>query len=155
MPEDIFRGFDFKLLDSPEFKEDSVREELLVPLLGHLGYSASGEHRIIRSKSLIHPYVYIGTKKHPVHIIPDYLLQFNGQNFWVLDAKAPSENINTGENVEQAFSYAIHKDVRVKLYALCNGKRFVLFHVSKWPPIFEGELAEISQWLPIIEMHLG
>jgi len=34
--------------------------------------------------------------------------------------KAPSENIFTGKNVEQAYSYAMHRDIRVPLYGLCN-----------------------------------
>ncbi|MFZ4402110.1 MAG: hypothetical protein ACOYO1_18920 [Bacteroidales bacterium] len=35
----ILEGFDFKLLDNPEFKEDSVREEIIVPIIRGLGYS--------------------------------------------------------------------------------------------------------------------
>src|SRR5438093_3750123 len=54
----LFETFDFKLLDDPEFGEDSVREELVVPLLAALGYSASPPYRIIRSKKLEHPFVY-------------------------------------------------------------------------------------------------
>jgi hypothetical protein len=34
--------FDFALLDSPDFKEDAVREEIIHPLLNALGYAASG-----------------------------------------------------------------------------------------------------------------
>lgn len=52
--------FDFKLLDDPQFKEDSVREEILFPIIKALGYSASGKNRIIRSKNLLHPFVAIG-----------------------------------------------------------------------------------------------
>ena len=155
MTKELYEDFDFHLLNSREFKEDSVREELISPLLNHLGYSASGENKIVRSKNLIHPYVYIGTKKHNVSIIPDYLLKFNNDNFWVLDAKAPWEQIDSGKNVEQAFSYAIHKDIRVKYYALCNGKKFILYHVSKWPPVFEGKLENISNWISTLEKYVG
>ena len=69
----LFRDFDFKLLDSLDFKEDSVREELITPLLHALGYQAHGEFQIIRSKSLLHPFVMIGSKNHKVNIVPDYL----------------------------------------------------------------------------------
>ena len=99
--------------------------------------------------------MYIGSRKAEVHIVPDYLLQFAGQNFWVLEAKAPTENVEKGKNVEQAFSYAIHKDIRVKLYALCNGRKFVLFHVSKWPPVFQCEIEQLHDWLPVLEEHVG
>lgn len=59
-----FPDFDFSLLDSPDFKEDAVREELIKPLLDALGYSASNKKsRIIRSKTLKHPFVKIGSKR--------------------------------------------------------------------------------------------
>src|SRR5207248_10165866 len=96
---DLFRQFDFRLLDDPEFREDSVREALIVPLLSALGYTQSAPYRIIRSRRLEHPYVYIGTVKRPVSIVPDYLLEQDGQNAWILDAKAPGENIDSGKNV--------------------------------------------------------
>jgi hypothetical protein len=89
----LFADFDFGLLDEPDFKEDSVREELIVPLLAALGFSASPPFRIIRSRPLEHPYVYIGTVRKGVSIIPDYLLERDGTYAWILDAKAPNENI--------------------------------------------------------------
>lgn len=155
MNKEIFNGFDFSLLDSSDFKEDAVREEIIVPILNLLGYSASGINKIIRSKNLEHPFVYIGTRKQNITIIPDYLIQFNNKNFFILDAKSPKEDIEKGKNVEQAFSYAIHRDVRVKYYALCNGKYFILFHVSKLEPIFLGKIVEINIWWPILEKLIG
>jgi hypothetical protein len=38
----LFEKFDFTILDDANFKEDSVREEIIVPILTKLGYSASG-----------------------------------------------------------------------------------------------------------------
>lgn len=142
----LFKGFDFSILDSPDFKEDSVREELIQPMLKNLGYSASGDFRIIRSKALIHPFVMIGSKSHAIKIIPDYLLEVKGEPAWVLDAKAPSEEIRNGKNVEQAYSYAIHPHVRVKFYALCNGKEFTLFHIESGKPLLKFSLAEIDKF---------
>ena len=55
----------------------------------------------------------------------------------MLDAKAPNENIDTGKNVEQAYSYAMHRDVRVQFYGLCNGRKFVVYDVTKGPPILD------------------
>lgn len=131
--------FDRKLniaqIKDSSFKEDSVREEIIAPILKCLGYSAFTENRIIRSQSLTHPYVQFGTRREHVSIIPDYLLQVDGQNAFVLDAKAPSENIATGRNPEQAFSYAIHREVRAEKYALCNGLEFVVFDTKTIKPI--------------------
>jgi hypothetical protein len=150
-----FSRFDFSLLDDPRFREDSVREELVVPLLAALGYSASPPHRIIRSLRLQHPYVYIGTVRKPISIIPDYVLQRDEVNAWILDAKSPSENIDTGKNVEQAYSYAIHRDIRVPVYALCNGRKLTVFHVSQYSPIADVELREIHRVWPFILDFLG
>lgn len=151
----LFQNFNFALLDDPAFLEDSVREELVVPLLAALGYSASLPHRIIRSLHLQHPYVYIGTVKKPVTIVPDYVLQRDGKNAWILDAKAPSEVIDSGKHVEQAYSYAIHKEVRVPIYALCNGSRLTVFHVSEWPAILDLPLQDIDAVWPMVLDLLG
>lgn len=142
----MFDKFDFAILDDPEFKEDAVREELIVPLLNRLGYTATGEHKITRSKALEHPFVAIGSKAHKVNIFPDYLLKPAGKAGWILDAKAPDEDIVKGQNVEQAYSYAIHPDVRVPIYALCNGRHLTVFHISKLAP-------ELVVSLPDIEAH--
>ncbi|MFN0201792.1 MAG: hypothetical protein ACKVTZ_09740 [Bacteroidia bacterium] len=39
MPTPFFQDFDFAELDSPDFKEDSVREVLILPMLSALGYT--------------------------------------------------------------------------------------------------------------------
>jgi predicted type IV restriction endonuclease len=98
-----FGDIDFSLLDNPEFGEDAVREELIAPLLRALGYLASPPYQIIRSRKLEHPFVYFGTVKKDITIIPDYVLERDGRPAWILDAKSPREAIDTGKNVEQAF----------------------------------------------------
>jgi Type I restriction enzyme R protein N terminus (HSDR_N) len=108
-----------------------------------LGYTASGPNRIIRSRPLEHPFVRIGTRKHTIRIIPDYLLQQDGENAWILDAKAPGQTITVGDNVEQAYSYAIHKSIRVPLYALCNGRELIIFHISEEEPLFHEPLSSL------------
>ena len=104
---------------------------------------------------LQHPYVYIGSVKKPITIIPDYVLQRDGQNAWILDAKSPNEVIDSGKNVEQAYSYAIHRDVCVPFYVLCNGRRLTIFHVSQWPAIFNEELHSIEHYWPFLLDLLG
>lgn len=131
----MFENFDLNLFDDPEFKEDSVREEIISPMLKKLGYNASGNNKIVRSKSIVHPYVYIGSQKRKINIIPDYLLEVDGKPVFILDAKSPNENILQGKNPEQAFSYAIHPEIRVKYYGLCNGRELTVFDVSKIEPL--------------------
>src|SRR5713101_7636439 len=70
----MFTDFDFSVLDTPDFKEDAVREEIIAPIIRRLGYRPGGPMQVLRSKSLIHPFVMIGSKRHAVNIIPDYTL---------------------------------------------------------------------------------
>lgn len=149
------RDFDFSLLDSPEFKEDSVREEIVNPLLKALGYAASGPNRIIRSKGLEHPFLTVGSKSRPITLIPDYLLTVDGNFTFVLDAKAPNEEIRNGENVEQVYSYAIHPEIRVELFALCNGREFILFSIQQKEPILYLHLSEVTHYWDELVKYLA
>lgn len=130
----MLNHFDFSVLSNNEFKEDAVREEIIYPILHTLGYSVSGKQKIVRSKALIHPFVYIGSQPRKINIIPDYILYYDSKPILVIDAKSPKEKIINSYSVEQVFSYAIHPDIRCDNYALCNGKEFVFFHVSEISP---------------------
>lgn len=129
------KGFNYKHLDDPGFKEDSVREEIITPILKAMGYSLDKPNRIIRSKALLHPFVSIGSQSKKINIIPDYLLEVNDRPGWILDAKSPSEDIKKSKHVEQAYSYAIHPEVRCDFYGLCNGKEFSLYSIFKTEPL--------------------
>jgi hypothetical protein len=73
----IFSNIDFSSLkNNIDFKEDSVREVIILPLLKTL-----------------------------------YLLKIENNYAWVLDAKAPNENIKDGEHIEQVYNYASHPEV--------------------------------------------
>lgn len=146
----MFSNFDFSILDDRDFKEDSVREELVLPIIKELGYSAHGDDKIVRSKSLIHPYVAIGSKQRKISIIPDYLFLSNGSPYWVLDAKSPTENIIKSKHVEQAYSYAIHPEIRAKYYALCNGREFSLYSINKFEPILHFQLTDINKYWDVL-----
>ncbi|MBB1125801.1 type I restriction enzyme HsdR N-terminal domain-containing protein [Thiospirillum jenense] len=148
----LFEYFDFSQLESPDFKEDSVREVLILPLLTQLGYE---QPHIVRSKSLIHPFLKIGSQKRPIKLIPDYLLKVGNNYAWVLDAKAPNENIQSGDNVEQVFSYSIHPEVRSTFFALCNGWAFALFRQDMTKPILYFQLKDIAQYWDQLYAHLA
>jgi len=151
--EELFSAFDFSILDSPEFKEDSVREELIQPILKTLGYTAHGKNRIIRSKTLTHPFVMVGSKKRAITNFPDYLFQVDGKYSWVLDAKSPDEEIKTGENVEQTYFYAIHPDIRAKMFALCNGREFIVFEIDRAEPVLYFHMSEIERhWEALVNL---
>jgi DNA modification methylase len=139
----LFSNFDFTQLDSPDFKEDSVREVLILPLLQALGYEQA---QIVRSKVLKHPFLKVGSKKQPITLVPDYLLKVEESYAWVLDAKAPNEEIKTGDNVGQVFSYSMHPEIRSKFFALCNGRAFALFRQDVQEPILYFELKDIGDY---------
>ncbi len=142
----MFENFDFRVLDDPEFKEDSVREELVLPIVKALGYQVVGDSRVVRSRSLIHPYVALGSQQRKVSIVPDYLFLSEGRPYWVLDAKSPVEEITKSTHVEQAYSYAIHPEVRAELFALCNGREFSLYGINQFQPILHFKLQEIAEY---------
>lgn len=77
----VLDGFDFSLLDNPEFKEESVREEIILPIIKGLGYSANKPYQIIRSRRLLHPFVSIGSKRKEIFIIPDYLFEVDKNRY--------------------------------------------------------------------------
>lgn len=151
----VLEGFNFSLLDNPEFKEDAVREEIVVPIIKGLGYSSNKPNQIIRSRKLLHPFVSIGSKRKDVYIIPDYLLEVDGKPAWVLDAKSPTEAITKSQNVEQAYSYAIHSEVRVNFFALCNGREFVLYNIQKIEPVLQFPLNAIPLYWDFLKELLS
>ena len=151
----LFGDIDFlKLAEDKDFKEDSVREVIILPILKHLGYK---EENIIRSKTLIHPFLKIGSnKKREIKLIPDYLLKVDEIYAWVLDAKSPSKKIVHNENVGQVYSYAMHPEIRSKYFALCNGIEFSLF-LTENPnePILLFSLGDIENHWDKLSMYLS
>ena len=148
----MFEDFDFDVLDDPNYKEDAVREDLVAPLLRALGYQPTGQQRMQRSQSLVHPFVMIGSQKRTIHIVPDYTLWYNDEAVLVLDAKKPSESLIKSTHVEQAFSYAIHPEVRTKSYALCNGRELVLYDIDRHEPVFRVQLNQLrDRWIEVLK----
>ncbi|HMI79693.1 MAG TPA: DNA methyltransferase, partial [Ferruginibacter sp.] len=143
--ERLFGDFDFSgIYANPDFKEDSVREVIILPILKELGYI---QPNIVRSKILQHPFLKTGSTKRPVNLVPDYSLKVEENFAWVLDAKAPNEKISNSDNVEQVFSYAIHPEIRSVYFALCNGNEFALYRTqSSNIPVLLFNINEIEHY---------
>lgn len=125
----LFGQLDFRTLtQNLDFKEDSVREVIILPILNELGYA---RENIVRSKTLQHPFLKIGSKKRPINLIPDYVLKVENSFAWVLDAKAPNQKVVNDDNVEQVYSYAVHPEIRGTYFALCNGIEFSVFRTNE------------------------
>lgn len=127
--------FDYEVLNNSEFKEDSVREEIIMPLIKALGYDYKGKYKIVRSRKLQHPFTMIGANKYKISIFPDYILECDGKCVCIIEAKAPSESLDNEECISQAYSYAVHREVAAKFYVLCNGKEFRLYSTSLLMPV--------------------
>ncbi len=152
MTPSIFKDFDFRQLNSPDFKEDSVREVIILPLLQELGYI---QKNIIRSKTLIHPFIKIGSKKRAIKLIPDYSLKVENNFAWVLDAKSPTEKVTNTDNVEQVYSYAEHPEIRSTYFALCNGLEFALYRKEIKEPILYFAMNEVEHYWAKLKMFLA
>lgn len=141
---DLFGDINFKNIEgNPDFKEDSVREIIILPILKELGYK---ENNIVRSKTLQHPFLKIGSKKRQVKLIPDYSLKIDNSYVCILDAKSPSEKIINSDNVEQVYCYATHPEVRSNYFALCNGIEFSLFKTTETNiPILYFKIIELEE----------
>lgn len=150
----MFDDFIESLFDDPDFKEDSVREVIITPILRRLGYHNTGNQTLSRSKSLKQPFIYVGTRKHPVTIIPDYTLNFKGTPVAILDAKSPVESLDASSHVQQAYSYAIHPEIRTKYFALCNGRRLVVYSIESSLPLLDLSFSEYEARWDEIEKFL-
>ena len=129
--------------------EQDVREDLIKPLLEILGYRSGTENAIERNVSLKVSYVKIGTKKINISTFPDYILSVDHARKWVLDAKNPSQSVLDTQHIFQVHSYAMHKEINVRLYALCNGNEFALYRTidTTNEPVFYFRREElIERW---------
>jgi hypothetical protein len=143
----LFSDFDFRALENPGYSEDSVRKNIVLPILQTLGYGTTGPHQLNPAKALTDPFVYLGSTQHKVSITPDYLLQANGTNVFALGATAPTVNIHRGEVVEQAFAYALHPEIRTFFYGLCNGRELCVYKWTRVEPVLAIPVADLpARW---------
>ncbi|MCL2132356.1 MAG: type I restriction enzyme HsdR N-terminal domain-containing protein [Lentimicrobiaceae bacterium] len=151
----LFGDIDFQTIEQDaNFKEDSVREVIILPILKQLGYE---EQNIVRSKTLKHPFLTIGSnKKREIKLVPDYLLKIGENYAWVLDAKSPKQRVDDSNHIEQVYSYATHPEIRCTYFALCNGLEFVLYRREDTnTPLLYFPLEEIENHWENLEMYLS
>ncbi|MGI0440033.1 DNA methyltransferase [Helicobacter himalayensis] len=129
--------FDFKILENKDFKEDSVRELLIAPLLKALGFHLRDKENpkaleMTLSQKITSPTILGSNEKIALTRFPDYVLYVDSKPHCVLDAKAPKVKIDFQSKAErQAFYYAINPELKAPFYALCNGLEFNLFETNK------------------------
>ena len=121
-----------EILRIPKFDNESdVREDFLIPLLKVLGYSNTGKNKIERNIFLDVPELIVGKKKKSMEkYSPDYVLSVNGVRRWLIDAKRPSESVRDEANISQAYSYAIHREINVPYFIVCNGEELAIYNTA-------------------------
>lgn len=148
----MFSDLQRAAFDDPDFKEDSVRELVIVPMLSRLGYKPHGDARVLRSKTLRQPFIRVGTRNHPVTTIPDYTLLVKDKPMLVLDAKGPGEGVLDPMHVQQAYSYAVHPEIRCREFALCNGRELAIYSTDMAEPLLHLTFEEFeSRWGEIVK----
>lgn len=129
-------GLTWERLES--FNETDVREEIIAPFLRSLGYRSGTENNIIREQSLRYPRSSLGRKnpaKDPeLRGKADYILDIQNLVRWTIEAKAPAVLIAQQE-IEQAWTYANHPEVRAVYFALCNGRVLQVFQTQNGPEV--------------------
>lgn len=127
---------DFPQLDFEQFNEADVREEVIGPLLRELGYISGTKNNVRREMPLRYPQRSLGRKKPStdpkLRGKADYILDADDRIRWVIEAKAPGNSL-TNSDIEQAWSYASHVEVRAKYFALCNGHLIQVFQTDLSP----------------------
>jgi len=120
------------------WSEDDVREEIISPLLWRLGYKKGTENDILRAVFLKIRYsrTYFGRRKPGKDEYltgeADYILEAGGKVRWVVEAKSPSSPISE-EEVDQAYHYARHPEVRAVCFCLCNGRELRVYRTDYKP----------------------
>ncbi len=153
--------FDFSLLEGKDFKEDSVREDIIAPLLKELGFESKKSHKgltLKRSVALTSDTILGSTKsiKAKDLIIPDYVLYIDGKPQCILDAKKPKVDINSASKSErQAFYYASNPQIKSPFYALCNGRSLTLYQTSNQELLLEIDLTtELNSKFELLKQYL-
>lgn len=133
----------FKPRNFDAWKESDVREFLIAPLLTELGYEKDTENDITTELYLQMRVSknYFGKLKATNEVLTgyaDYRLDAGGKVRWVIEAKSPAQPITEAE-IEQAYHYARHPEVRAVLFCICNGRELKIFRTDYNPQAAEVE----------------
>lgn len=102
----MLENFDFSLLESKDFKEDSVRAFIIDKILEALGFVLKNDKKpqkleMVLSKTL-KTQIQIGSNTTiQKDLTPDYMLFVEGKAHCILDAKAPNVKIHKDSKAEK------------------------------------------------------
>lgn len=115
------------------YSEHDVRENIIRPLLVQLGYQPE---MVWTKLPLKYDRLFLGRKKgskkdRALRGEADYIMDVDGRLRWVIEAKRPGEI--SDDDREQAFSYAMHPQVRAIIFGVVSGTHFEFFHTFHKP----------------------
>lgn len=118
--------------------ETDIREEVIAPLIRKLGYGSGSKNNVRREVPLRYRQSFLGRKnpkKDPeLRGKADYILEADQRVRWVVEAKGPAVTLGPDE-VEQAWSYANHPEVRAVYFVLCNGRALEVYRTDHGPDV--------------------
>lgn len=141
----MFREFNFDKMN-----ETDVRENIVSPLLKEMQYRHSTQNDIITEQTLRYPKSYIGRKKKKDPELrgkADYILEVDKRIRWVIEVKASGVTIGP-DDIDQAYSYAYHPEVRALYFVVTNGKEFKVYRTIDGPnslPILSLEYSTLKE----------
>jgi len=116
--------------------EADIREEVVAPLLKCLGYQSGTHADIVRELSLRYPKQFLGRKKTSkdpqLRGRADYVMEIGKRLRWTIEAKPPSLAVARND-IEQAYTYAVHPEVKAVYFALCNGRELRVYSTIASP----------------------
>lgn len=138
-----------------DMNETDVREIIVRPFLESLGYKHGTSNNIKTEQTFRYGKTFLGRKnpaKDPaISGRADYILDVVGVGRWVVEVKAPSEDI-TRDVVEQAHTYAAHPEVAALFFLVTNGRTFQLYRTSSLStPLMAWEWEDIEE----VQMSVG
>jgi len=151
---------DFPKYNFNRMNETDIREEIIAPLIRHLGYRSGTDNNVIREQSLSYPKSYLGRKKNSDPILrgrADYICEAHSKVRWIIEAKSPDADLDR-EPEAQSWSYANHPEIRAVYFCLSNGREFKIFQTNRGPeaePIFKCDYQELESSLTTIENILS
>lgn len=128
--------------------ETDVREIIVRPLLEQLGYKHGTEANIRTEQRLVYARSFLGRKNPakdpPLVGIADYICEVVSFGRWVIEVKAPSEQL-TKDVIEQAHTYAAHPEIAASHFMVTNGREFRLYQTSQLTDPLAFPFAELQQ----------
>ena len=116
--------------------EAGVREEIIAPILRALDYGSGMANDVRYEVMLVYPHDHLGRKKKKDPLLigkPDYICRAGGRVSWTIEAKPPLPI--SVDDIEQAYTYAKHPEVRAVYFCICNGLEFRVYDTNCDPTV--------------------